>query len=522
MNSRIPLRCGAVAEPGRQNSRNRKMIFRFTAYLLLLLFGGACAGDGYPYSGEEEGETATDMVRLNVIFVTSQAGASRSPGNGTGGTDGQLGTAGESKVATALVVLGALPKGAAAPDEVHSVHDISEFERLSDDKWTGEISAEPGSYRLLVVVNPTEQITAALRDAAGLPWNDMLLKAYRAEEYTELSQIWKDGSFLMTNAYQNDVAESDAELVAGKDKEVMVHVQRACARFDFQPTKDGNAYGIDASIDGKTVRLSVTLQKARLVNASRGFHLFKQICSDDTGINPTVYAHESGNNYVYDTDWNEKKRVIGEENISEAAGLFFLSSEVSGTDGYRPLPTDKGNYSFMFYCPENTIPGIARQVNCLSTGIVFGGGFTVPSSDASKLYYIEKKGQLFFYTSLDKLKEAHSLELSGTDDAALAKAGIRHFKKGEDGTFPVWYTYWNRHNDNGDPTRMGVMEFAVVRNNVYKLQVNSISSFGLPEDPGSEGNPWKPSWNTPDELGPQLDVTVTVAGWTDRTYDTDI
>ena len=400
MNFRIPLRCDAVAEPGRQNSRNRKMIFRFTAYLLLLLFGGACAGDGYPYSGEEEGETATDMVRLNVIFVTSQAGASRSPGNGTGGTDGQPGeepgTAGESRVATALVVLGALPKGAAAPDEVHSVHDISEFERLSDDKWTGEISAELGSYRLLVVANPTEEIRVALRDAAGLPWNDMLLKAYRAEEYTELSQIWKDGSFLMTNAYQNDVTESDAELVAGKDKEVMVHVQRACARFDFQPTKEGNAYGIDASIDGKTVRLSVTLQKARLVNASRGFHLFKQICSDDTGINPTVYARESGNNYVYDTDWNEKKRVIGEENISEAAELFFLSSEVSGTAEYIELPTKTLVYSCLFYCPENTIPGIARQVNCLSTGIVFGGGFTVPDSDASELYYIEKKGRLFY------------------------------------------------------------------------------------------------------------------------------
>ena len=501
------------------------MIFRFTAYLLLLLFGGACAGDGYPYSGEEEGETATDMVRLNVIFVTSQAGASRSPGNGTRGTDGELdkepATDEENRVATALVVLGALPKGAAAPDAVHSVHDISEFKRLPDGRWSGEISATQGSYRLLVVVNPTEGIRAALRDAAGLPWNDMLLKAYRAEKYTELSQIWKDGSFLMTNAYQNDVKESDAELVSGKDNSVTVHVQRACARFDFQPTKEGNVYEIGASIDGKSVTLSVKLQKARLVNASRGFHLFKQICSDDTGINPTVYAHESGNNYVYDTDWNEKKRVIGEENIREAAGLFFLSSEVSGTDGYRPLPTDKGNYSFMFYCPENTIPGIARQVNCLSTGIVFGGGFTVPDSDASELYYIEKKGRLF-YRSLDKLKEEHSLELSGTDDEALAEAGIRHFKKGEDGTFPVWYTYWNRHNDNGDPIRMGVMEFAVVRNYVYKLQVNSISSFGLPKDPGSGGNPWKPSGNTPDELGPQLDVTVTVAGWTDRTYDTDI
>lgn len=42
------------------------------------------------------------------------------------------------------------------------------------------------------------------------------------------------------------------------------------------------------------------------------------------------------------------------------------------------------------------------------------------------------------------------------------------------------YYYWNRHNDNNDPELMGPMEFDVVRNNIYKLQLMSLSSIGHP------------------------------------------
>ena len=44
---------------------------------------------------------------------------------------------------------------------------------------------------------------------------------------------------------------------------------------------------------------------------------------------------------------------------------------------------------------------------------------------------------------------------------------------------------------------MGQMEFAVVRNNVYKLKVNTINEFGHPGDPGDDPDPEKPE--DPDE-----------------------
>lgn len=57
----------------------------------------------------------------------------------------------------------------------------------------------------------------------------------------------------------------------------------------------------------------------------------------------------------------------------------------------------------------------------------------------------------------------------------------------EDAT--CYYTWWVRHsNDNNDGAK-GIMEYAIVRNNIYKLTVNSIYSLGgeIPEDDENEG-----------------------------------
>ena len=48
-----------------------------------------------------------------------------------------------------------------------------------------------------------------------------------------------------------------------------------------------------------------------------------------------------------------------------------------------------------------------------------------------------------------------------------------------------YYTWWVRHSN--DDTKKGIMEYAIVRNNIYKLTVNSIYSLGGPV-PGEDEN----------------------------------
>lgn len=81
-----------------------------------------------------------------------------------------------------------------------------------------------------------------------------------------------------------------------------------------------------------------------------------------------------------------------------------------------------------------------------------------------------------------------------------------------------YYFYWNRHNDNGNNGVMGPMEFAVVRNNVYKLSVVDINRLGHPRLSENDPDPVDPG--TPDEKGDiYLKLSVEVLPWVVRIND---
>lgn len=93
---------------------------------------------------------------------------------------------------------------------------------------------------------------------------------------------------------------------------------------------------------------------------------------------------------------------------------------------------------------------------------------------------------------------------------AATGAQIAMYQRSKDASSGEWgyycyYYYWNRHNDNGRDGIMGPMEFATVRNNVYKLAVTDISRLGHPRRP--DNDPDSPTPKTPDE---SADVYLTV------------
>lgn len=78
-----------------------------------------------------------------------------------------------------------------------------------------------------------------------------------------------------------------------------------------------------------------------------------------------------------------------------------------------------------------------------------------------------------------------------------------------------YYYYWNRHNDNNNPSLMGPMEFAVVRNNVYKLAVTKLNVLGHPRIP--ENDPEKPKPDDPNEKSKvYLTLRLDVVPWVVR------
>lgn len=87
-----------------------------------------------------------------------------------------------------------------------------------------------------------------------------------------------------------------------------------------------------------------------------------------------------------------------------------------------------------------------------------------------------------------------------------------NIKVGTGKSVDCYYPYWIRHSNNKDAAVMGIMEFGIVRNNIYKLSVSSLNGFGI-----TELNP-----DTPDEhTESYLSVDLYVKDWVLR-YNEDI
>ena len=165
-------------------------------------------------------------------------------------------------------------------------------------------------------------------------------------------------------------------------------------------------------------------------------------------------------------------------------------------------------------------------MNGLSTGIVFKGelsGDKITAAAGADIYAFD--GKLYgTWTDVVAAKESSEAlkyyvgvfgeSIEETEHENLANAGFTRYAA-VDGVYNVYYYYWNRHNDNEDNKAMGAMEFAVVRNNVYKLCVDYITKLGHPTPGEPDPDPVDPE--DPNESGEYyFGVSVTVVPWVVR------
>lgn len=83
---------------------------------------------------------------------------------------------------------------------------------------------------------------------------------------------------------------------------------------------------------------------------------------------------------------------------------------------------------------------------------------------------------------------------------ASSKELLRTYYNGQ-----CYYIWWLRHSNDGDDETNGVMEYAVVRNNIYKVSVNSIYSLGgdIPDNQQLDARVYVNKWSMlPEETLP--------------------
>ena len=353
-----------------------------------------------------------------------------------------------------------------------------------------------------------------------------------------IAEMTADNKFWMTNAHAaldvtlpTDLApytQPNTPLSLGAHT-----VERSMARFDY---KQAGAFDMGAGI-------TLTLTDAALINQSKAHYMFRRVTADaNTSSDVTVGGAEIPTNWVVDTDWSSKTPAGFDAQLEAPATWTWTSLASLTTDDQYD-----GDYKIWCYAKENTIPGTTAQKHNVSTGVVFKGELTAgeTASDAVKTAMAAGKRIYVFNNVLyGAWKDVKAAAEAGTDPtlqaaynqaatgvaadaeptgAAAAAAGFTGYSA-KDGKYYNYYYYWNRHNDNLDPYTMGIMEFAVVRNNVYKLAVDKIKRFGHPTppdpsnpDPDPEPDPDPVDPDDPDEsVNYYFNVTVKVLPWTVR------
>ena len=356
----------------------------------------------------------------------------------------------------------------------------------------------------------------------------------------DVSAMTQDNKFWMTNAYAAAQVDITAEALKActtpqNPYNLGAHtVERSMARFDY---KQSGAFNMGAGI-------TLTLTDAALINQSKAHYMFRRVTADaNTTSDITVGGAEIPTNWVVDTDWSNKVAGNFDAQLSDPSNWHWTSLASLTTDDQYD-----GDYKIWCYAKENTIPGIDAQKHDVSTGVVFKAELAAGETASAAVKAAMAAGKRIYvfnnvlYGAWSDVKAAAEAGTDATLQAAYNKAAATIAAdatepKGADaaaagftgysaknGKYYNYYYYWNRHNDNLDNKLMGIMEFAVVRNNVYKLAVDKISRFGHPTppdpntpDPDPEPDPDPVDPDDPDEsVNYYFNVTVKVLPWTVR------
>ena len=395
-------------------------------------------------------------------------------------------------------------------------------------------------------------------------------KDLHATSNATIEEMTANHSFWMTNAYEARTVTMPEHMSIHTSPASPLNlgahsVERSMARIDIKPTHKydnftENTFIVDSGDEDYPIY--VTLTEAALINHSIDFYQLRRVSADGTDANWVVGGVETPDNYVVDADYADKAYgARGQVVISVKKGELFTSHmTMPETWEWIPMPTsnDKntdnwegatGNedYHIWQYCKENTIPGVDIQEKGITTGVVFKAAIHSEKyeiEDAMEAGHVLFLFENVFYGPWHAVKAAAAepdapttlvaavaeVESANIPSYEIGKpqhkqiyeqAGFTGFSREEDesgriGKYYTYYYYWIRHNDNGDNAVMGPMEFAVVRNNVYKLCVENIYKLGHPT-PGKDPDP-NPEYHTdPDEsLNYYFNVTVDVLPWTVR------
>lgn len=374
------------------------------------------------------------------------------------------------------------------------------------------IEVNEGKYNIFAIANRK----AVAEDITN---QDNFLNAIDDVTYQEgkITSVPEDG-FVMTNRGDANLeVQIDKPTGGNKVTTVTISLERAVAKIEVGqknekfPLEDpqGNTY------------CTITINNFKILNLAKQFYTFRHTAALDELKEPDElnFGKINGNNeYVIDP-YFFKKTLEGANDFTNADNFFaqaLVDPDINDNWAGMPQAESKSH----IYCLENCM-FVNAQLNAYSTGVMFKATMdiakdrvldedgNVSTSQPAKLFYFN----YYFYTSVNAIRKQalNNLPTTITDNSTteeLAKYSIKCFPKEEN--YSCYYNYWIKHEDNNSP-EMGVMEFGIVRNNIYRLSISTVAGLG-------SGEPYiKPE--QPDEYKAELEINMDVFPWAIRNQD---
>lgn len=479
--------------------------------------------------GGDQNENGEAYAQVSFKF-SDVANSKVSPEPGQFGDDEEDGKGNENAMTDALII-GYNTDGTLGFLKYMLRSDFTPTSGVEVTYTSKTFSVGSGEYNMYVVLNPVAPTgSGATTEDKYKDMNDYKTEAaFKYMKYTwatsgdDVFPTTIDGKFLMSSARgaKNFTADPEKNTVTNPAIVGPIYVERIVAKITYKAANATNTYALTQQIGGTSVG-SVKFENYDLVNLRNDSYLLRRATEDNVVPDGTESANNAligqleiptsgtgtATNYVVDNKYFVKQNPFVAANVN---GIF--KNLYSATRDFKELPTSTADEAILSYTLENTMH-VNAQLNGNSTGIIFkakvtpastawsGGDKTAKRTDGTFFKYndllFNNIKDIADYTKFDALKNyatgaTSPVSESGSETIAELEAlfnglGIDIYTEGY-----CYYPFWIRHANNNNPTVMGIMEFAIVRNNIYKLSINSVSKIGKhtpdidPEDPDEDG-----------------------------------
>ena len=480
-----------------------RLTYLFLTFLLALL-SASCKKDSLPAPVAEEEESGSG-VYVSVVVNTEGGNSSRADGatddyNPTGGENGDGNQAGEGEENMVHdLTLFFLNKTLNEATEIcasayFDEKDITPAASGSITRYTVQREIEGlfvgNKYYVVAIVNAGDLTNKITRIDE--------LKDYQFSEVivTHGSERW----FLMASEKDSEEIEIRANNSQYNPTWVNVYVERMTARVDCAWVNPYKIMGNDMPSEGggsyygkdqvKTLGASLV---NRYINDTYAFKRVTESTSSLTTVQylgdelPSPSSGGAAGNYVLDpltaigksnTDFDY---YYPEYNHWDTASDFY--------DVYTNLSFSSTHNSQMYYRLDYVRENIntVRQlriggIDHYATGVMYKARYIPDGYKEGETFYVypQSYGRYSIRTvfSADELRQEFPNIFGDTPESTWVDQ-VKDLEKYTNGE--CYYVYWIRHADDDDNNRISAMEYAIVRNNIYQLYVNSIEGLGSPE-----------------------------------------